>query len=139
MKGEKKMYPLNLETLCNKIEAVNWDRSLKSMEKGIIPVWRREWVFPWENLPEGDAHADNIRRKLVSAAYTDADGQQWIRMSNKLYISKPEQPWLIAWINRLKNLGLDWKQSAACAYVTHSGVCGHPLVDGRCRFVNHNR
>ena len=38
------MYPLDLEVLCKKISAVSWDRRQRSMEKGIIPVWRREWV-----------------------------------------------------------------------------------------------
>ena len=55
------MYPLDLEVLCKKISAVSWDRRQRSMEKGIIPVWRREWVSPYEGLRDReDAHAKNL-------------------------------------------------------------------------------
>jgi hypothetical protein len=29
--------------------------------------------------------------------------------------------------------------AATCAYVTTQGVCGHELVDGKCRFTAHNQ
>jgi hypothetical protein len=29
--------------------------------------------------------------------------------------------------------------ATTCAYDTGRGVCGHALVNGRCRFVNHNK
>ena len=27
----------------------------------------------------------------------------------------------------------------ACGYVTTNGVCGHELVNGKCRFIYHNQ
>jgi hypothetical protein len=90
------MYPLDLNVLCRKISAVSWEGSPRLMERGIIAVWRREWIFLFEGLKScDDPYAINIRRKLCGHGSPD-DAHMF--MINKLYRSKGEQPWLIEWI-----------------------------------------
>ncbi|SRR6266404_2140486 len=88
-------YPLDLDVLCRKIAAVRWDRHLRAMQRGWMDVWREEWRFLWNNLPEGNEHADNIRRKMIGGVSEDG---QFVQGRNKLYITKKEQPWLMAWL-----------------------------------------
>lgn len=46
--------------------------------------------FPYEGLRDReDAHAKNIRRKLINRGSV---GDRFVGMTNKLYISKAEQP-----------------------------------------------
>ena len=67
-------------------------------------MWRREWVFLWEKLKTSDSeHAANIRRKLRGGHSYDTH----IQITNKLYISKPEQPWLVEWIKQQAQNGIE--------------------------------
>jgi hypothetical protein len=91
--------PLDLDVLCEKISKVRWDSHLRAMEKGWMAIWKREWIFLYEGLRScEDARASNIHRKLINSVRVDADGVEWVGITNKLYLTKSEQPWLIAWI-----------------------------------------
>jgi len=87
--------PLDLDVLCGKIAAIRWEG--RPMEKGIIAIWRREWRYLFNDLVAcTHPHGVNIRRKLVNGY---SEEHRVVFITNKLYISKPEQPWLIARIN----------------------------------------
>ena len=88
-------YPLVLDNLCRKISGITWGRS-RRMQSGIMDIYRREWIFLYEGLEScDDPKADNIRRKLTGYGSHD----EFIHVTNKLYISRAEQPWLVDWIN----------------------------------------
>jgi hypothetical protein len=95
--------PLDINTLINKINNVDHRASVtytdkdgkthtyrrRSMDKGWMDLWRREWIFLWENLPEGNEHSDNIRRKLACrGSWYNEKGNLCVVYSNKLYLSQ---------------------------------------------------
>jgi hypothetical protein len=99
--------PLDLNETIKKISAVSWEPWRRAMEKGWVDIWRREWVFLWVSLENNsDPRAVNIRRKLCGG-YSQ-DGTK-VKVRNKLYLTKAEQPWLIEWIREQCDKGKDWK------------------------------
>jgi hypothetical protein len=95
--------PLDFHELISKIERVQWTSKTKylpSMRNGWMYIWRREWIFLYEQLVENkninDPIAAHLRHKL-SYGY------------NKLYLSKKEQPWLVNWLKQQCQNGIDPK------------------------------
>jgi hypothetical protein len=85
--------PLDVDVLREKIAAVRYDGPyLHSMKKGWMDIWKSEWLFLIDELSSyldnnpNDALVANLVRKLSGG-------------HNKLYITRAEQPWLIAWID----------------------------------------
>lgn len=115
--------PLDLDYLCRKIAAIDhrthvtytdktngkeYTYRRRSMDRGWMDVYRREFEFLWEGLREhlednpDDAHAANIVEKLAChGAWVNEKGHVCVNYTNKLYLTKAEQPWLIAWIKEL--------------------------------------
>lgn len=92
--------PFDLEVLCDKISKVSWEPQLRAMQKGWLAIWKQEWIFLWTGLTShldknpDDKLAANIVRKLGCHGYNDYG----VSITNKLYLTKGEQPWLIDWI-----------------------------------------
>jgi hypothetical protein len=114
-------YPLDLNVLSRKIAAINHaayftytDKAgvthrhrRRAMDKGWMSIWRREWVFLWRKLEgNSDPKAVNIRRKLCGGYTRDGNG---VFFRNKLYLTKPETPWLIEWLKQQCQNGIDGK------------------------------
>jgi hypothetical protein len=97
--------PLDLDYLIRKIAAVDWNPSRRAMQKGWMDVWRREWEFLWTGLnhhleenPDDKIALNLVRKLCCKGMWHGEDGTLFVHYVNKLYLTKSERPWLIAWI-----------------------------------------